>query len=302
MKILITGANGQVGSELVAAFARTHHEIIATTRQELDCSRIHDVNTFLTAKRPDLIINAAAYTAVDKAEEESCLAETVNADFVKELAAYCQLWNIPLIHLSTDYVFDGLKQDSYNELDTTNPQGVYAQSKLHGEQAITSMLTQYLILRVSWVFGVSGSNFVKTIVNLASSREELNIVADQKGRPTAARDIARVIIELVDIISSESFTQWGIYHYAGQGETNWYEFARVFIDLVNSRNTCLKLARLNPIATEQYPTKAKRPKNSVLNTSRIEQTLGIACHEWKKYLPEVIDSIINKEESYELSR
>ena len=302
MKLLITGANGQVGSELIKAFARSNHEIIASTRKELDCSNLEEVSTFLTSNRPDLIINAAAYTAVDKAEDEVCLAETVNADFVKELAVYCQRWNIPLIHLSTDYVFDGLKHDSYSELDSTNPQGAYAKSKLYGEQFITSMLTEYIILRVSWVFGVSGSNFVKTIVNLALSREELNIVVDQKGRPTAARDIARVIVEIVEKMDGSSFNQWGVYHYAGQGDTNWYEFARVFIDMVKDGNTQLNLARLNPITTEHYPTKAKRPKNSILNTTRIEQTFGIECHDWKKYLPEVIDSIITKEEAHEPSR
>ncbi|CAM3026997.1 dTDP-4-dehydrorhamnose reductase [Legionella worsleiensis] len=302
MKLLIIGAQGQVGSELVKAFAHTGHEIIPLTRRDMDCSAVAKVYSTLVIYQPELIINAAAYTAVDKAEEEPHLAEAVNADFVRELAIFCRRWNVPLIHLSTDYVFDGLKNDSYDELDHTNPKGAYALSKLHGEQAITSVLTQYIILRVSWVFGVTGTNFVKTIVNLAASRDELNIVADQKGRPTAARDIARVIVEIVMKIDGSSFDRWGIYHYAGKGETNWYEFAQVFMDLVKASNKSLKWARLNPISTDQYPTKAKRPKNSVLNTSRIEDLLGIECQAWNNYLPEIIDSIFTKEGTHELSR
>lgn len=294
MKILITGSNGQVGTELIKAFACTDHEVIASTRGELDCTNLRGVNGFLSAIRPDLIINAAAYTAVDKAEDEIQLAEAINADFVGELAIYCKLRNIPLIHLSTDYVFDGFKQSAYSETDSPKPQGVYAKSKFNGEQFITSNINEYIILRVSWVFGVYGTNFVKTIINLASSREELNIVADQVGRPTAARDIARVLYEIVEKINNTDFNQWGIYHYAGQGDTNWYEFARTFIDMVKSKNTHLNWAKLNPITSEQYPVKAKRPKNSVLDTYRIEQELGIECHDWQRYLPEVIESIINK--------
>lgn len=300
MKILITGANGQVGSELVKLFADTDHEITALTRQTLDCKNLDQVSTFLMSIKPDIIINAAAYTAVDKAEDEPDIAETVNGDFVRELALYCQLRDTLLIHLSTDYVFDGSKTGAYNETDIPNPCGVYAKSKLSGEQAISSNLDKYIILRVSWVFGVHGANFVKTILQLAASREQLNIVADQSGRPTAASDIARVILQIVEQIKQPTFKQWGIFHYAGSGDTNWYEFARTFIDIAQDKSDTLNLARLIPITSDKYPTKVKRPKNSVLDTSRIERELGIECHDWKRYLPEVIDSIINKEERHEL--
>lgn len=292
MKILVTGANGQVGTEIVKLFTSTTHEIISFTRQELNCEHINGVNSTLLTVRPDLIINTAAYTSVDKAEDELSRVVAVNSAFVGELAAYCRQWNIPLIHLSTDYVFDGNSLEPYREIDIPNPQNVYGRSKLAGEHAISSILNHYLILRVSWVFGISGSNFVKTILNLASVRDELNIVSDQCGRPTAARDIARVLLEIVQKIASGSFGGWGIYHYAGQGITNWYDFAHEFIKMAVERNGTLNLANINPIKSDEYRTKVKRPKYSVLDTTKIEQNLGIDCHHWKDYLPEVVECCI----------
>lgn len=294
MKILVIGANGQVGSEIIQRFMPTEHKMIALTRTELDCTDISAVNLTLSTIQPELIINASAYTAVDKAEDEAMLAHIINAEFVAQLALYCTKKKVPLIHLSTDYVFDGTKHGAYSETDSPCPQGIYAKSKLDGEQAIMSQLKEHIILRVSWVFGVYGTNFVKTILKLASSKDELRIVADQWGRPTAARDIARVLLEIVAKINRPSFNDWGVYHYAGAGITNWYEFSQVFIDLAKKKGMTLPLIHLNPIKTEEYVTKAARPKNSVLDTTKIEQILGIQCQSWDDYLAEVVDGFIKQ--------
>lgn len=289
MNLLVIGANGQVGSEIKKVFATTDDSLIAWTRTECDCSQIHKVSAALSRLNPDLIINAAAYTAVDKAEDEVQLAHRVNADFVQELALYCDHKKIPLIHLSTDYVFDGAHDKPYKEHDTPNPQTVYGQSKLAGEEAIKSHLEHYIILRVSWVFGVYGTNFVKTILRLGETRTQLSIVADQKGRPTGARDIARVLLELVQKIKSPLFQDWGIYHYAGKGESTWYEFSCFFVEQAKKKGKRLTLQHIQPIPSEAYVTKAVRPKNSVLNTEKIEERLGIHCHSWMDYLDEVIE-------------
>ncbi|KTD41673.1 dTDP-4-dehydrorhamnose reductase [Legionella parisiensis] len=292
MRILVIGANGQVGSEIIRLFMSTEHQILTLTRSEFDCVHVSEVNATLSSLQPELIINASAYTAVDKAEDEVILAHVINAEFVQQLALYCAQKKIALIHLSTDYVFDGTKKSAYCETDSTGPQGAYAQSKLAGEQAIISLLKEHIILRVSWVFGIYGANFVKTILKLASSTEELSVVSDQWGRPTAAQDIARVLQAIVAKISTPTFNEWGVYHYAGTGVTNWYEFSRFFIDLAKKKGMSLALVHLKPIKSEEYVTKAVRPKNSVLDTTKIEQILSIQCQSWKDYLPEVVEHFI----------
>lgn len=294
MKILVTGANGQVGTEIIKFFSSSEHEVYACTRDILDCSKLERVHGVLSEIKPDLIINAAAYTAVDKAEDEPDLAHIVNAEFVCHLVNYCSFKNIPLIHLSTDYVFDGEKEGAYHETDIPHPVSTYGRTKWEGEQAILSQLKKYIILRVSWVFGEQGKNFVKTILNLASSRKELNIVSDQWGRPTSARDIARVLFEIVQKIRHSSFDYWGLYHYAGQGVTNWHEFANVFLNMAKEKQLLLTLTDLNPIKSEEYPTRAIRPKNSVLDTTKIETILGIKSCSWKNDLPDVIDHFTKK--------
>ncbi|HAT1797180.1 dTDP-4-dehydrorhamnose reductase [Legionella pneumophila subsp. fraseri] len=293
MKIMVTGANGQVGTEIVKFFSSAY-EVYACTRDILDCSKPERVHDVLSEIQPDLVINAAAYTAVDKAEDEPDLVHIVNTEFVCSLVNYCSLKNIPLIHLSTDYVFDGEKEGSYHENDIPHPLSTYGRSKWEGEQAILSQLKKYIILRVSWVFGEQGKNFVKTILNLACSRKELNIVSDQWGRPTSARDIARVLFEIVQKISRSSFESWGLYHYAGQGVTNWYEFASTFLKIAKDKQLSLTLNNLNPIKSEEYPTKAIRPKNSVLDTTKIETILGIKSCSWKNDLSDVIDNFTKK--------
>ncbi|WP_277619265.1 dTDP-4-dehydrorhamnose reductase [Legionella norrlandica] len=238
MKIIVIGADGQVGTEVIKLFSSSEHEICACTRRELDCSEFDQVHQVLSEIEPELIINAAAYTAVDNAEDETSLAHIVNAEFVRHLVDYCSLRDIPLIHLSTDYVFDGEKEGAYYETDIPHPLSTYGRTKWEGEQAIIlSQLKKYIILRVSWVFGKYGKNFVKTILNLASTREELNIVSDQWGRPTSAQDIARVLLEIVQKTSHLTFNFWGIYHYAGQGITNWYEFANVFLGIAKEKGS-----------------------------------------------------------------
>lgn len=297
MNILIIGANGQVGSELVARFLQTPYRIIAFTRRELDCCHVEHLEHTLSDLALDLVINASAYTAVDKAEEEMGLAEAVNSIFVRHLAHFCSNNKIPLIHLSTDYVFDGSKAGVYKESDIPNPLGAYGQSKWAGEQAIMSQLKQHIILRVSWVFGLNGQNFVKTILKLASAREELKIVADQWGRPTSARDIAEVLLNITQHIKKPQFKQWGIYHYAGDGVTNWYEFAQSFTSLAKEMGYPMALKRIIPISSAEYPVKAKRPQNSVLCTEKIEEVFAIHCNPWMNFLPE----LINQEETYALS-
>lgn len=291
MNILIIGANGQVGRELVSAFADTAHSIIATTRLQLDCTDNEiQIHHQLSLVNPDLIINAAAYTAVDKAEDEPELAYQINATFVKYLATYCAKSQIPLLHFSTDYVFDGAQSKAYQEDDPPNPLNVYGRSKLAGEQHIVSSLTKYLILRASWVFGVHGNNFVKTILKLASQKEELAIVADQWGKPTAAKDIARVVLILVTHLDQPGFSSWGIYHYAGRKPVSWHAFAKFFLAMAQQRNAYIAAYDVRAISTKEYPAKAPRPKNSILDTSRIEQVFGVTAAHWADFLPETLDA------------
>lgn len=288
MNILIIGAKGQVGSEIVKKSALSKHQIIPISRTELDATECSKVFGFLNQLNPDLIINAAAFTAVDKAEDEPILVQKINRDFVLELALFCKEKQIPLIHISTDYVFDGCKKEAYLETDEPNPQGVYAKTKWAAEQAIQNTLREHLILRVSWVFGTNGTNFVKTILNLSLSKDEIKIVADQWGNPTAAADVARVVLELVDQSVEPSFKDWGIYHYSGLDSTNWYEFACCFIKMAKKQLGDLKIARLVAINSDEYTSKVQRPKNSVLDTHKIQNILGIKPHQWQDYLPELI--------------
>lgn len=313
MRMIVTGAQGQVGWELTRRATALGHEVLAWDVAELDITDADAVDQALDASGAELVINAAAYTAVDKAEQESELAFAVNRDGPAHLAAACARLKIPLLHISTDYVYDGAKIDPYVETDPTTPLGVYGASKLAGDEAVRKLLPRHLILRVSWVFGVHGHNFVKTILRLAREREELRIVADQRGGPTFAGDIADVLLELAGRIAEiDANNAWGIYHYCGEPATTWRGFASAIVERARDderspkrrgrsrkSNTIAKPAQpdkplmvqtVTPITTANYPTPAARPMNSVLDCAKLSTRFGIQPRPWQPGLDAVIGS------------
>lgn len=291
MKILISGAQGQVGKELAAIANKRNYNVIAASRNELDVTQEHDVVAFISEHAPDIVINAAAYTAVDKAEEEQDRAYAINHDGAKNLAIACSKQQIPLLHISTDYVFDGSKTEPYNENDNVSPLGVYGLSKWQGEQAVRQQLAEHILLRVAWVFGAQGNNFVKTMLRLAKERDELNVVADQFGGPSPAKNIAETLITLAERYQKDKTLPWGTYHYCGAAKTNWCDFAKEIFNQANEKKLINKVVQVNPITTAEYPTPAKRPKNSMLDCSKIKDTFGIDMPEWKNALSEVLTEL-----------
>jgi len=288
MKTLVTGARGQVGSELIAQGEVAGFEMLATDSADLDICQADAVSDYLEQQRPDLVINAAAHTAVDKAESEQALAYAINRDGPANLAASCKALGIPLFHISTDYVFDGEKASAYAETDLPNPQSVYGQSKLEGEQAVEQVLPEHIMLRVAWVFGKTGNNFVRTMLRLAETRDELGIVEDQRGAPTSAADIASVLLKLATSYQQQRSLAWGTYHYIGTPATTWYGFADAIFSEAVKLGLLTKAPRLNGITTEQYPTPASRPKNSVLDCRKLEETFGIRQPDWRAALSETL--------------
>ena len=269
MKILVTGAKGQVGSEIVKRLPNC----IAYDRDELDITDINQIRQKIEQHMPNVIINCAAYTAVDKAESESDMAFLINKTGPENLAKICEENKIFLMHLSTDYIFDGTKKLPYVETDPANPQSVYGESKWQGEEAVRKYCKNYLILRVSWVFGEYGHNFVKTMLRLANEKSELKIVSDQVGCPTYAGDIAEVLLKLSQL------SKTGTYHYCGKPATNWYDFAKVIL-----KDNPINII---PIKTTDYPTAAKRPQNSVLNCDLFIKTFKMELSEWQNGLKHV---------------
>jgi len=289
-KILVTGANGQVGWELMRRAEKFGVIAVGTERAELDITNASAIDAVIKPEAFDVVVNAAAYTAVDKAESEPDKAYAVNRDGPAHLAAACARANIPLIHISTDYVFDGTKHGAYVEDDPVNPINVYGASKAAGEQAVRELLDRHIILRTSWVYGVHGHNFVKTILRLAQERDELRVVADQWGCPTAAGDIAEVILGIVRRIGEEGEIAWGTYHYCGEGKTNWCEFAEAVVAGTAEYSGCK--VQIHPISTAQYPTPAKRPANSVLNCDKARIFSNVfTIPRWRIALQCVIDEL-----------
>jgi len=289
MKILVTGCYGQVGRELMALAQDFDCEVIGFDHDILDITNQKAVQKAVDQYKPDVVINAAAYTAVDKAECDMDTAMAVNAAAVGYLATACVDANIPLVHISTDYVFDGTKVGAYVESDVVSPLGVYGETKLAGELVVQKTCKQYYILRTSWVFSEYGGNFVKTMLRLGSEREELGIVADQHGKPTSAHEIARIIY----VMLTSKKKVWGLYHIAQPESTTWFGFAEIIFSEAKKQGIKLKVCTLNAIETEAYPTPAKRPANSELNCSKLENTFGIKLKPWADSLSDVIKGLKN---------
>jgi dTDP-4-dehydrorhamnose reductase len=291
MKILLFGKDGQVGRELQRTLL-PFGDIIALNRQNADLQNLAELNRILESVNPDLIVNAAAYTAVDKAETDTETAFKINAKAVAMMAGYASHNNALLVHYSTDYVFDGQKSGAFVETDATNPLGVYGLSKKMGEEAIAQSRCKALIFRTSWVFSSHGNNFIKTILRLAKEKNSLNIVADQFGAPTSAELIADVTALAIAGYRSGSLTS-GIYHLTATGETNWHQFAHHIVDraLANGLHLQLDLSQIRAITTEEYPVPAKRPKNSRLDTTLLSSKLGLKLPDWTIHVNRTLDQL-----------
>lgn len=282
MKVLITGCNGQVGHCLVKQL-ENKAEILALDVDKLDITSKEQVfNTVLDFK-PDFIINAAAHTAVDKAEEQEELSYKINRDGPLFLAQAAKQVDACILHISTDYVFEGNKAGIYTEQDPTGPQGVYGASKLAGEIAVQEHNPKHIILRTAWVFGEHGNNFIKTMLRLGRDRDALSIVGDQFGGPTYAGDIASALIDIATQVQNGS-TEWGIYHFSGAPHVSWFEFAQVIFQKAEDNKVLEKIPALTAITTNEFPTAAKRPENSKLDCSKIKAVFGIEASNWKMAL------------------
>lgn len=298
--ILLIGAHGQVGMALSRAYdAITTNapmclpKVVKLSREGLDLSNVDAIRQVVQSVKPNIIINAAAYTAVDQAQTERESAFAINATATKVIAEEAKKCQAKLIHYSTDYVYDGTKSGVYHESDTTNPLSVYGQSKLAGEDAIREVGGAHLIFRTSWVYGEDGHNFMKTILRLSQSRETLNIVADQFGAPTSAKSIAQATLDVIAHWQQQS----GTYHLVSDGETSWHGFAQ---DIVTQYLACNKTPfllltpeNILPISTEEYPLPAPRPRNSRLNTDKLKQDFGVILDSWQMGLNEVLTTLPN---------
>lgn len=280
MKILVTGREGQVATALAAA-AGPSVELVCTSRAELDLRDPRSIYATVTAHRPDIVVNPAAFTAVDKAESESEVAFAINRDGAGHVAAAAARLGIPVIHVSTDYVFDGDKDSPYFETDATGPQSVYGASKLAGELAVAHANPDYVIVRTAWVFAPGGNNFARTMVRLAADRDSVRVVADQRGTPTYAPDIAEAILAIAGLVHAAPEKRgWrGIFHLTNGGETTWAGFADEIF--ARSAEQDGPSARVEPIDTADYPTRARRPANSRLDTSKLFTTFGVQLPDWK---------------------
>ncbi|MBE2898394.1 dTDP-4-dehydrorhamnose reductase [Pasteurellaceae bacterium 20609_3] len=289
-KILITGSKGQVGTCLCERL-NGQATILAVDRSELDITERNSVLAIVDSFNPDIIINAAAYTAVDKAEIEQEIAEKINRDGPRNLAEAAELRNVPLLHISTDYVFDGKTADIYTEESQVNPQSVYGRTKLAGELASFEKCSKVIILRTAWVFSEHGNNFVKTMLRLASQNETLKVVGDQCGGPTYAGDIADALIKISNLIVNKQHVEYGIYNFTGKPYVSWYEFAQAIIEDGFSEGILSKKPIIQKIKTTEYPTLAVRPLNSRLELNKIYRNFEIEPSNWNKSLKYVIRKI-----------
>jgi len=296
MRILVTGSNGQVGWEVSRRGARKGFDSLALDRATLDITDKSAVNREVSRSGPAVVVNAAAYTAVDQAESEPELAFAANRDGPANLASACAEAGIPLIHISTDFVFGGEKKGPYLESDQVSPVNVYGKSKAAGETAVRERLQEHIILRTSWVYGEQGSNFVKTILRLGRERDVIQVVADQYGCPTYAADLADTILKIAAQIQDNRQITWGTYHYCGKGVASWHSLAEATLSLAK-QYTSLRVKTIEAIGTADYPTPAKRPLNSVLDCSLIEKTFHIHPKPWHGSLAQMINMMFSVEKS-----
>lgn len=295
MKLLVTGRNGQVGFELTRALS-VLGEVVAVDRKGCDMANAEGIRALVRQVKPDVIVNAAAYTAVDKAESEQDTANAINAIAPGILGEEAAKLNALVVHYSTDYIFDGSKSGAYTENDTPNPQSAYGQSKLDGERALVKANPRHLILRTSWVYGAHGGNFAKTMLRLAADREKLTVVADQFGAPTSAALLADLTAQLIGRYAREGGEKFpfGIYHAVNSGETHWCDYARFVIATALAAGKAMKAMPDNiaPITTAQYPTPAKRPANSRMDTTRFRDTFALRLPPWQESLQHVLQQIL----------
>jgi len=286
-RVLVTGAKGQVGSELVR-LVPAGFTVIGLGSAQLDITDQNQVNAAVALHQPNLIINAAAYTAVDEAESDSDNAYAVNEQAVAWLAQAAAHADIPLFHISTDYVFDGESTTPYKETDSINPQSVYGASKLAGEQVLAATHDKHIILRTSWVFGAQGNNFVKTMLRLGKEQDEISVVADQYGCPTSAASIADVLWKLAELYQKTHTLPWGIYHFSNSPACTWHEFAVEIFKQAEEKGLIDEVPKVNAISTSEYSTPAKRPVWSALECTKIEQYLGRKVNFWNIELTDFI--------------
>jgi dTDP-4-dehydrorhamnose reductase len=294
MKILVTGKNGQVGHELMRSLAPLG-ELVGVDVDEFDLAKPAAIERLLAQVKPDLIVNPAAYTAVDKAESEANLAHAVNAAAPEVLAKYAAAKNIPIIHYSTDYVFDGTKDGLYVETDKPNPKSVYGKTKWLGEAAVRNNAPKHVILRTSWVFGSHGLNFLKTVLRLAQERDKLSIVADQFGAPTSAAMLADATAVIAKQLFEPGATRkYGTYHLVADGETSWHGYAHWVVTKANELGlkTKIEADAIRPITTKEYPMPAPRPANSRLDTSKVMSVFGLNLPSWRDEVALVVESLI----------
>ena len=297
MKLLVLGAGGQVGHELVRALAPVG-EVVSATRDDAGTLRVDLANAdslaaALDAARADVIVNAAAYTAVDRAEDEPELADRVNHRAVAEIGAWAKRNGRRVVHYSTDYVFDGSSKRPYRENDATAPLGAYGRSKLAGEDALRASGARHLIVRTAWVYAARGNNFLRTMLRLAGERDELRVVADQTGAPTPTRLVADASAAMLRqwLDDGENVGRDGTYHLVSAGRCSWFEFAEAIVDGAADRGLIERRPRVVPIATAEYPTRARRPAYSVLDTSKVTAAFGLQLPDWRAGLESVFDQL-----------
>ncbi len=288
MKILVLGSHGQLGRCLKDQFLNLKLDVVFASRKEIDLSNFKQTSITILDINPDIIINAAAYTHVDRAETDIETATIVNEIAVANLASICKKINSWLIHISTDYLFDGKTSKPYKESDNPNPQCVYGKSKLDGELAVKKSNCKYLIIRTAWVFSEYGNNFVKTMLNLSESHSEVRVVGDQFGSPTYAQDLAKAIIHTFKFLKNDKII--GTYHYAGGHSCSWSDFAKFIFDEAFIGVNYKKKPTVNVITSSEYPTPVKRPTYSVLDISQFESTFNFKSSDWSKGVVRVIDS------------